>query len=99
MFYIDTENNYREFDTYREAEIFCGENGISCEEIFTTEDTVLKYYFYIIDNEFNCDYDYEGYFDTHEEAQQFIEENEAVGNIVNNIAPYFERVDREEAGF
>ena len=25
---------YREFATYREAEIFCGENGIHAEEIF-----------------------------------------------------------------
>lgn len=23
-----------EFDTYREAEIFCGERGISCENIY-----------------------------------------------------------------
>ena len=34
MFYIDYKNTYEEFATYREAEIFCGECGIPCEEIF-----------------------------------------------------------------
>ena len=26
--------DYVEFNTYREAEVFCGEHGISCEEIY-----------------------------------------------------------------
>ena len=34
MFYIDYNNNYEEFETYEEAEIYCGEHGIPCEEIF-----------------------------------------------------------------
>lgn len=33
-----TKNNYivegYEFETYRQAEIFCGEHGIMCEEIY-----------------------------------------------------------------
>lgn len=27
-----------EFDTYREAEIYCGERGIPCEEIYQEEE-------------------------------------------------------------
>ena len=34
MFIVDTSYDYAEFDTYREAEIYCGENGISCENIY-----------------------------------------------------------------
>ena len=34
MFYVDCGIYYTEFATYREAEIFCGERGISCEEIY-----------------------------------------------------------------
>ena len=34
MFYVDCGIYYTEFTTYREAEIFCGERGISCEEIY-----------------------------------------------------------------
>jgi hypothetical protein len=34
MFYVDCGIYYAEFTTYREAEIFCGERGISCEEIY-----------------------------------------------------------------
>lgn len=28
---------YKEFCTYREAEIYCGENNIHCENIYTIE--------------------------------------------------------------
>ena len=33
LFIVDTENfaDYAEFETYREAEIYCGERGISCD--------------------------------------------------------------------
>ena len=34
MFIVDTSYDYAEFNTYREAEIYCGENGISCENIY-----------------------------------------------------------------
>lgn len=34
MFVIETKMGYEEFTTYREAEIFCGENGIHPENIF-----------------------------------------------------------------
>ena len=36
---------------------------------------MYKYYFHIIDNEFGGQYDYEGYFDDHFEADKFIREN------------------------
>jgi hypothetical protein len=38
MFYVDCGIYYTEFATYREAEIFCGERGISCEEIYEEEE-------------------------------------------------------------
>ena len=38
MFYVNCGIYYTEFATYREAEIFCGENGISCEEIYEEEE-------------------------------------------------------------
>ena len=34
MFVVDFERVYEEFATYREAEIFCGERGIHCENIY-----------------------------------------------------------------
>lgn len=34
MYYLE---NGMEFATYRNAEIYCGENGISCEEIYESE--------------------------------------------------------------
>ncbi len=43
---------------------------------------MYKYDFYIIDNENGCEYDYTGYFKNHFEADRFITENEAVGNVV-----------------
>lgn len=57
---------------------------------------MYKYYFNIIDNEFGCEYDYEGYFDNHMEASEFIQENEAVGNVITIIAPYYELVPMDE---
>lgn len=57
---------------------------------------MYKYYFNIIDNEFGGQYDYEGYFSDHFEADKFIRENEAVGNVVTIIAPYYELVSMDE---
>lgn len=57
---------------------------------------MYKYYFNIIDNEYGSQYDYEGYFDDHFEADRFITENEAVGNIVTMVAPYYEFVSMDE---
>lgn len=34
MFVVETKMDYVEFETYREAEIFCGEQGITCENIY-----------------------------------------------------------------
>lgn len=48
---------------------------------------MYKYYFHIIDNEYGGQYDYEGYFDDHFEADRFITENEAVGNVITMVAP------------
>ena len=31
---VETINTYMEFATYREAEIYCGEHNISCEDIY-----------------------------------------------------------------
>lgn len=53
---------------------------------------MFKYYFNIIDNEIGDQYNYEGYFNDHMEADKFIQENEAVGNVITLIAPYYEFV-------
>lgn len=37
MFIVETGLDFKEFDNYREAEIFCGENGILAEEIYEEE--------------------------------------------------------------
>lgn len=37
MFVVETRLGFEEFATYREAEIYCGEHGIPCEEIFEEE--------------------------------------------------------------
>jgi hypothetical protein len=34
MFVVETKMDYVEFETYREAEIFCGEQGITCDNIY-----------------------------------------------------------------
>lgn len=51
-----------------------------------------KYYFHIIDNEYNDEYDFEGYFEDHMVADRFITENENVGNVVGLVAPFIEEV-------
>ena len=56
---------------------------------------LYKYFFHIIDNEVNTEYDYQGYFEDHFEADKFISENESVGNIVTIISPYYIEVPRE----
>lgn len=56
---------------------------------------LYKYFFHIIDNEVNTEYDYQGYFEDHFEADKFIFENEAVGNVVTIISPYYIEVPRE----
>ena len=57
---------------------------------------LYKYFFHIIDNEVNTEYDYQGYFEDHFEADKFISENEAVGNVVTIIPPYYIAVPREQ---
>lgn len=54
--------------------------------------TYLKYYFHIVDVEFDSEYDYEGYFKSHFEAEKFIQENEEVGNTVIICSPYYEEI-------
>lgn len=56
---------------------------------------LYKYFFHIIDNEINTEYDYQGYFEDHFEADKFISENEAVGNVVTIMQPYYMAVPRE----
>lgn len=34
MFVVETKMGYVEFGNYREAEIFCGEQGIACDNIY-----------------------------------------------------------------
>lgn len=75
---------------------------------------MVKYEFHITDNLFDSEYDYDGYFLDHEEAEVFIKENEDSGNIVtinkdyqwihvNNIPldidSYFKDVEKEERRF
>lgn len=60
---------------------------------------MYKYFFYIIDNEFNDEYFYEGYFEDHFEADKFIRENEEAGNEVEIVSPYYIEVSTEELPF
>jgi hypothetical protein len=39
MFTVEYNIQCEEFDTYRQAEIFCGENNIHCENIYEKEET------------------------------------------------------------
>jgi hypothetical protein len=55
--------------------------------------TFYRYYFHIIDNEFNIEYDFEAYFKDHFEADIFITENEEAGNIITINTPFFEEVE------
>lgn len=57
---------------------------------------LYKYFFHIIDNEVNTEYDYQGFFKDHFETDKFISENEAVGNVVTIIPPYYMTVPREQ---
>ena len=57
--------------------------------------TYIKYYFHIVDVEVNSEYNFEAYFEDHFEADNFIQENERVGNTVTILAPYFEEVQME----
>lgn len=34
MFVVETKMDYVEFEDYRDAEIFCGEQGITCDNIY-----------------------------------------------------------------
>lgn len=43
---------------------------------------IRKYKFYIVDNEFNSQYDYYGYFECPNEVIRFIRENLEVGNLI-----------------
>ena len=51
---------------------------------------IVKYFFHIIDKQFNDEYDYNGYFKDHFEADRFIVENEEEGNTVYVVSPYYE---------
>lgn len=37
MFTVEYNIQCEEFDTYRQAEIYCGEHGIHCENIYESE--------------------------------------------------------------
>lgn len=51
-----------------------------------------RYNFHIIDNEYNDEYDFQGYFEDHMIADRFITENENVGNVLIMVAPFIEEV-------
>ena len=44
--------------------------------------TYYIYHMHIIDNEFDSEYDFDGYFEDHFEADRFLTENENVGNTI-----------------
>lgn len=52
----------------------------------------IKYYFHIVSTEEEREYDYQGYFVDPFEADQFICENEEVGNTITIISPFIELV-------
>lgn len=41
-----------------------------------------KYFFHIVDREFDDEYDFTAWFEDHDEADRFITENEHAGNTV-----------------
>lgn len=49
---------------------------------------MFTYHMHIIDNEFHDEYDFQGHFADHFEAARFMEENEAVGNVITMVAPF-----------
>ena len=57
---------------------------------------MYKYYFHIIDREVGDEYDFEGFFFDHMEADKFITENEQVGNTVIILAPFIQFVPLTE---
>ena len=57
---------------------------------------LYRYYFHIIDNEFNDEYDFIAHFVDHDEAADFIKENEDAGNIVEVFPPFFIQVPANE---
>lgn len=57
---------------------------------------MYKYYFHIIDREFDDEYDYQGYFDDHMEADRFITDNERAGNTIVMVAPFIEWVAKDD---
>jgi hypothetical protein len=56
---------------------------------------MYNYHFHIIDREYNDEYDFEGFFFDHMEADRFITENEQAGNTVIIMAPFIEWVPLE----
>lgn len=57
---------------------------------------MYKYYFHIIDREYDDEYNFEGFFFDHMEADRFIAENESVGNTVIILAPFIQFVPLTE---
>lgn len=57
---------------------------------------MYKYYFHIIDREVDDEYDFEGFFFDHMEADRFITENEHAGNTVIILAPFIQFVPLTE---
>lgn len=53
---------------------------------------MYKYYFHIVDREFNDEYDFQGYFLDHDEVEPFIRNHEMAGNSVTIIFPGYELV-------
>ena len=53
------------------------------------------YHFHIIDRECGIvnEYDFDGYFDDHMEADRFITENEQAGNTIIMVAPYITEIE------
>ena len=55
--------------------------------------TYYIYHMHITDNEFGTEYDFDGYFVDHFEAARFMEEHEAVGNVITMRAPFISTVE------
>ena len=52
------------------------------------DDLMFIYHMHITDNQFHEEYNFEGQFEDHFEAARFMEENEAVGNVITMVAPF-----------
>ena len=57
---------------------------------------LYRYFFHIIDRQFNEEYDYIAHFTDHFEAADFIKENEDDGNTVLMIPPFYCKVPADE---